>query len=136
MAPRVTGRFFMIGFPRKPRLCGETKRDTQQKIGRRSGADGPASLDAECCGEQPRHCWFFAFKIFKAALILFFPGCAQISFRRGMFAALDPSVNELYAFHGTFVRYALSIAENEAWQIAWTRVDWICDQMSHVKSFL
>ena len=34
--------------------------------------------------------------------------------RRGMFAPLDPSVNELYAFHGTFVRYALSIAENEA----------------------
>ena len=31
-----------------------------------------------------------------------------------MFAPLDPSVNELYAFHGTFVRYALSIAENEA----------------------
>eukprot|EP00438_Fugacium_kawagutii_P001580 Skav221822 [mRNA] locus=scaffold885:105205:113401:+ [translate_table: standard] len=34
----------------------------------------------------------------------------------GMFAALDPGVNELYAFHGTFVRYALSIAENAAWQ--------------------
>ncbi len=37
-----------------------------------------------------------------------------IAFGRGMFAPLDPSVNELYAFHGTFVRYALSIAENEA----------------------
>lgn len=31
----------------------------------------------------------------------------------GMFAPLDPTVNELYAFHGTFVRYALSIAEND-----------------------
>jgi len=33
--------------------------------------------------------------------------------RSSMFAPLDPSVNELYAFHGTFVRYALSIAEND-----------------------
>ncbi|CAK8985340.1 Protein mono-ADP-ribosyltransferase TIPARP (ADP-ribosyltransferase diphtheria toxin-like 14) (ARTD14) (TCDD-inducible poly [ADP-ribose] polymerase) [Durusdinium trenchii] len=32
---------------------------------------------------------------------------------QGMFAALDTSVNECYAFHGTFVRYALSIAEND-----------------------
>ena len=34
----------------------------------------------------------------------------------GMFAPLDLSVNECYAFHGTFVRYALSIAENDARQ--------------------
>ncbi|CAE7227802.1 Tiparp [Symbiodinium natans] len=30
-----------------------------------------------------------------------------------IFAPLDSSVNEVYAFHGTFVRYALSIAEND-----------------------
>ena len=30
----------------------------------------------------------------------------------GTFAPLDNSVNEVYAYHGTFVRYALSIAEN------------------------
>eukprot|EP00439_Symbiodinium_sp_Y106_P083166 s907_g23.t1 len=31
----------------------------------------------------------------------------------GTFAPLDNSVNEVYAYHGTFVRYALSIAEND-----------------------
>lgn len=30
-----------------------------------------------------------------------------------MFAPLDSSVNEVYAFHGTFVRYALAIAEHD-----------------------
>ncbi|CAE7410768.1 Tiparp [Symbiodinium pilosum] len=30
-----------------------------------------------------------------------------------IFSPLDSSVNEVYAFHGTFVRYALSIAEND-----------------------
>ncbi|CAJ1338820.1 unnamed protein product, partial [Effrenium voratum] len=32
---------------------------------------------------------------------------------KSIFAPLDSSVNEVYAFHGTFVRYALSIAEND-----------------------
>ena len=33
---------------------------------------------------------------------------------RGTFAPVDGSINEVYAFHGTQVRYALAIAENVA----------------------
>ena len=33
---------------------------------------------------------------------------------RGTFAPVDGSINEVYAFHGTQVRYALAIAENAA----------------------
>lgn len=32
---------------------------------------------------------------------------------KGLFAPLDSELNEVYSFHGTFIRYALSIAQND-----------------------
>ena len=52
---------------------------------------------------------------------LFAPGCDMMwlrqshhssRYRSGTFAPVDSSVNEVYAYHGTQVRYALAIAEN------------------------